>query len=92
MPADLALSARPPNALPFWTDSRNLYTELPGPNGPVVLRYPLTAAGLSAALGIIRTRAYDCADRPAAPSDLRPAGTLAEQISARAILHKLKVL
>lgn len=92
MPADPALSARPPNAIPIWTDGLTLYTELPGPVGPVILRYPLTSAGLSSALALVRTRAFDSLERQPQPSDLRPAGTLAQQMAARDLLHKLKVL
>ncbi len=51
----------PPNAIPIWTDGRDLYTIIPGPNGPFMIRYPRTVAGLSSALGIIQSKAFDTA-------------------------------
>lgn len=92
MTAHLAPSAAPPNALPLWTDGRSLYTELSGPNGPTVLRYPLTIHGLSTALGLIRTHAYDALDREPSPSDLPRTGTFAQQLEAKALLKRLRMI
>ena len=58
----------PPSARPIWSDGRDIYMIIPGPNGPVQLRYPLTNAGLSSALGVIRTRTFDTSAGPAQPS------------------------
>lgn len=70
MSATSAPSAAPPNAIPVWSDGRSLFTELPGPHGPIVLRYPLTTSGLSSALGLIHRHAYDALDRSAAVAAL----------------------
>lgn len=84
----------PANALPFWTDGLNLWTRLPGPdNRPYLLRYPLTTSGLSSALGIIRTRAFDTLDRqPAEPAIRRGVGTPSQQSNATEVLRKLRLL
>jgi hypothetical protein len=88
-----APSAAPPNALPVWSDGLSLFTELIGPQGtPIVLRYPLTAQGLSSALALIRTRAFDTADRTPTPADLPRTGTLAQQLEAKAILRRIGIL
>jgi hypothetical protein len=93
MPATPALSAAPPNALLIWTDGLSLFTELPGPDSrPVVIRYPLTYTGLSLALGLVRTRAYDTVDRSVAPLDIPRAGTIAQQINARDLLRKMRLI
>lgn len=92
MTAHASPSAAPPNALPIWTDGLSLFTQLPGPQSPMVLRYPLTAQGLSTALGLIRTHAYDTADRAAQPSDLPRTGTLAQQMTARSVLKSMKLI
>jgi hypothetical protein len=68
MPATAPKPVPPPCAIPIWTDGRDLYTIIPGPNGPTYLRYPRTIAGLSSALGIITSRAYDTSAGPAQPS------------------------
>lgn len=92
MTATLAPSAIPPSAIPLWTDGRSLYTQLPGPQGPLVLRYPRTVAGLSQALGLITLHAFDGSDGPAAPATYPPpAGTFAQQCAAREALRKLGV-
>jgi|SRR5580692_377713 hypothetical protein len=93
MTARLALSAAPPSAITLWTDNLDLYIELPGPDSaPVVLRYPLTSTGLAQALGIIRTRKFDCAAGPVqhtpAPSPNR-AHTSAQIENARAVLRRM---
>lgn len=85
----LAPSAVPPNAIPIWSDGLNLWTELPGPFGPVVLRYPLTSAGLSQALGLIRTRTFDTAAPAPTPPKRRP---LAQDLAADAALRKAGIL
>ena len=80
MPAIPAPSAAPPNAIPLWTDGRSLFAELPGPSGPVVLRYPLTTSGLSSALGLVDRYAYDSHDRAAAARALRPTNPIVESL------------
>lgn len=53
----IAASAAPDWASLVWCDLRNIYIQLPGPDGkPCVISYPRTAVGLSAALGIFITR------------------------------------
>lgn len=92
MTASAAPSAIPPRAIPLWTDGRSLFTQLPGPHGPYVLRYPRTVAGLSQALGLITLHAFDYADGPAIPATATPAaGTFAQQCAAREALRKLGV-
>ena len=96
MPTDsAALSAAPARAILLWTDDRDLYAEFPGPDGmPVVVRYQLTAAGLSSALGLIRTKAsdrgntYDWNTPQRAPGP----GTPAQRENARAILRRLRMI
>jgi hypothetical protein len=98
MPTDSrALSAAPARAILLWTDDRDLYAEFPGPDGmPVVVRYPLTQAGLSSAIGLIRTRTpdhtqtYDWKTRPAI--DIRAPGTPAQRENARAVLRRLRMI
>jgi hypothetical protein len=94
MSATPALSAAPPNALTIWTDGRDLYLELPGPDrSPVLIRYPLTAIGLSSALGVIRTRArFDGQDLSSIPHPRGNHGTSAQYDNARATLRNLGVL
>jgi len=97
MPADsAALSAAPARAILLWTDDRDLYAEFPGPDGmPVVVRYQLTAAGLSSALGLIRTKASDrCTyDWQTPLRDRAPGpGTPAQRENARAILRRLRMI
>lgn len=72
----LAMTSAPRNAIPIWTDGLSLFTELPSPSGPYVIRYPLTTLGLSSALALVRTHAYDTLDRTPAtkiPSPTDPA-------------------
>jgi hypothetical protein len=97
MPTDsAALSAAPARAILLWTDSHNLFAEFPGPNGlPVVIRYKLTTEGLSSALGLIRTHAYDHAVPLTHHSNLTPTpgpGTPAQRENARAILRRLRMI
>ena len=66
----LAMTAAPRNAIPIWTDGLSLFTELPSPSGPYVIRYPLTSAGLSSALALVRTHAYDTLDRSPPPAKI----------------------
>ena len=88
-----APSARPPNALPVWTDGRSLFTELPGPDSrPIVIRYPLTTPGLSSALSLIRTAAFDTLDRMPTAADLPRTGTLAQQLEAKALLRRIGII
>lgn len=88
-----ALSAAPHNALPMWTDGRSLYTELSSPQGPVVLRYPLTIAGISAALSLIRTQAFDGAGITHTPPEPRnQPGTPAQRDNARAVLRRMRIM
>jgi len=94
MSATPALSARPANALPIWTDGRSLYTELPGPDSrPVIIRYPLTTSGLSSALGLIRSRTYDYSGHAHIPHEpTNQPGTPAQRDNARAILRRMGLL
>lgn len=89
-----ARTAAPPSALLLWTDNLSLYVQLPGPDAlPVVIRYPLTTAGLSSAIGLIRTRAYDGGDRPYTPPQLpNLPGTPAQRENAREVLRRLGVI
>jgi len=97
-PSDTAaLTAAPANALLIWTDNLSLYTQLPGPDGrPIVIRYPLTTAGLSQVLGIIRTRAYDSAAEGrwyGSGSNIPPGpGTPAQRENAREVLKRMGML
>ena len=98
MSAIAAISAAPPRAILIWSDGLSLYTELPGPAGqPTVIRYPLTASGLSQALGLIRTRTPDGLDRAYRPERQPPSapafpGTSAQRDNASAILRRLGML
>ena len=97
MPTDsAALSAAPARAILLWTDDTDLYAEFPGPDGlPVVIRYQLTAAGLSSALGLIRTKASDrCTyDWHTPLRDRAPGpGTPAQRENARAVLRRLRMI
>ena len=92
-----ALSATPRNPIPIWTDGLSLFTELPGPDArPLVLRYPLTTTGLSAALSLVRTRVYDYSGTPQPTgTPIEPTnqpGTPAQRDNARAILRRLGML
>jgi hypothetical protein len=87
------LSAAPPNAIPVWTDGLSLFTELPTPSGqPYVIRYPLTASGLSSALGLIRTNAFDGLDR--SPTSPLPAHThsVDRAMAALEVLRKVGIV
>ena len=98
MPTDsAALSAAPARAILLWTDDRDLYAEFPGPQGlPVVVRYPLTSAGISSALSLVRGKSLDRHDtytshignRNLAPGP----GTPAQRENARAVLRSLRMI
>ncbi len=97
MSATAALSAAPPRAVLIWSDGLSLYAELPGPDGrPCVIRYALTAAGLSAVLGLVRTRTPDGLDRAYVPEPPRLAptfpGTAAQRDNAAAVLKRLGLI
>jgi len=89
MPANFAPSAAPPNALLMWTDSRNIYVELPTLQGvpPCILSYPLREQGLSRALDLLRTKATDTAGVPQLKAEVvkykSPQANLAESILRR---------
>jgi hypothetical protein len=87
-----ALTAAPPNALLLWSDGVSIFTELPGPDSrPVIIRYPLTNAGLSSALGLVRTRAYDGRDTEMSRPSESPnqPGTPAQREYARTLLKRM---
>jgi hypothetical protein len=88
-----ALSAAPPRAILIWSDGRDLYTEFPGPDGaPIVIRYHLTATGLSQVLSLVKTRSFDCLDpQPIHQGNLtsRAPGTAAQRDNARAVIRRL---
>lgn len=94
MSANAASTAAPRNALLIWTDNLSLYVQLPGPGGlPTVIRYPITTAGLSSAVGLIRTRAYDGNNRPYTPPEpFNQPGTPAQRENAREVLRRLGIL
>ena len=95
MPATKAPSAIPPNALPIWTDGKDIFTELPGPNGPVVIRYHRDANGLSAMLGLIHKHAYDGAfNAPPVtlPEPKNQPGAPARQLAALDILKRMGII
>lgn len=95
MPTDSpARTAAPANALLLWTDNLSLFTQLPGPGGlPIVIRYPLTTSGLSSALGLIRTRAYDGLDHTYTPSETpNQPGTPAQRENAREVMKRLGII
>lgn len=46
---------RPPHAVLCWVDDVNVYVELPG-SPPYIQAYPLTDAGLSKALNVLKNR------------------------------------
>lgn len=56
MTATLAPTAAPAYAVLMWMDDRNIYAELPSPNGPVVISFSITAGGLNKALDLLRGR------------------------------------
>lgn len=87
-----ALSAAPPNALLLWSDGVSLFVELPSPSGPYILRHALTIAGLSAALSLIRTRAYDSGTPPLSPVLPPRNGTLSQHLNASAILRRIRLV
>lgn len=85
------LSFAPANALPMWSDGLSLFTELPGPgNLTTVLRYPLTATGLSQALALIRTRTFDTAAHAPLPIYTSPQETA--RLAARDNLRRLGIV
>lgn len=50
-----ATTGRPSWAVTAWVDDRNVYVELPAKEGPpFITSYPLTEAGLSQALNLMR--------------------------------------
>lgn len=59
----MSSSIIPPNALPVWTDRRQLYTAMPGPDKLLfTVRYHYSTTGLEQMLGLIGTHAYDPRD------------------------------
>lgn len=88
MSATPALSAAPRRAILMWCDGVSLFAEFPGPEGlPIIVRYPLTSAGLASALSIVRTRVADGFDHDYKPEGKQP-GTPAIRDNARAILRR----
>ncbi len=98
MPTDsAALSAAPARAILLWTDDRDLYAEFPGPNGlPVVVSYPLTSAGISSALSLVRGKSLDRHDTYTSHIGNRNLsagpGTPAQRENARAVLRRLRMI
>lgn len=85
MSATLAITAAPLNALRIWADNRDILVELPCATGPYILRFPLSEAGLSKALSILRAQTYEFGGAPylAPPPKLSPATALAQSILKR---------
>lgn len=71
------MTQAPPNAVKIWTHGQSLFIEVSN----YVIRYPFTSAGLTAALGAIRTHATDTTDRTPGPDPRCEA--------AKATLHAL---
>ena len=56
MNGKVADTAAPPWAVRMWSDNRNVYAELPGVNGPVVMAFAISTGGLSKALNLLSGR------------------------------------
>jgi hypothetical protein len=91
-----ALSAAPPSAILTWTDGRDLFIELPGPDDAfTVIKYPLTVAGYQSALGLIRSRAFFDGAGTSAPAPRHARSTAIPEAvynDARAILRQLRLV
>lgn len=97
----IAPSAAPAWAIATWTDANNLYFELGGQNGPVVISFPRTADGFQRALAVLFMRhemeghgePYTRAqlDRDLSPIPNRDGVSLLQRNAARDILKRLKI-
>lgn len=96
-PSDsLAPSAAPLHALRVWVDPRNLYFELQGLAGPVVIAYPRTTAGFATAIATLYAipEAGEPYTRQQLPSSVPDKNgiTDAQRQDARDILKRLKII
>lgn len=53
---DLAPAFRPPWAVLCWSTDTDIFVELPGKPYPYIQRFPITEAGFSKALNVLRAR------------------------------------
>ena len=93
-----ATSAAPKNAAKVWTDTRYIYTEIPGKlleDGSLipaaVFKFPLTEGGLSKALAIHKAQIYEYARQPM-PSNVARRSMNPRIAAAQAILRKNGIL
>lgn len=54
--SDLAPAFRPPWAVLCWITDTDIFVELPGKPYPYIQRFPITEAGFSKALNVLRAR------------------------------------
>lgn len=95
--AEIAATGRPAWAVCAWADDNNIYIELSGVHGPYISKYPLSEAGLSKALHLMR----DCHRKMASPiyqalgvnPNYKPKGDFSEmqRERAREVLRRLKI-
>lgn len=92
----IADSAAPAHAIPCWVDGRNIYFELRGVNGPVVVAYPRSSAGMATAIATLFAipEAGLPYTRPQLPSSIPDKNgiTDAQRQSARDILRRMKII
>lgn len=92
----IAESAAPPHALKVWVDGRNIYFELKGVNGPSVIAFPRSTAGMASAVAMLFAipEAGLPYTRPQLPSSIPDKNgiTDAQRQSARDILRRMKII
>lgn len=98
MSAEYATTARPSKVTIAWATRDSLFAEIPCKNGPpLVVRYPLTTAGLQAALNVILDKPDHSGPRasaaPSHPAVRRPLTTFTDdqRTAARDVLKKMGI-
>lgn len=99
MSANFSTTARPSHAVTAWVDDVNVYVELACKNAPpYVMKFPLTDAGLSKALNLMREvhRKKGGSRQKDAPHPLvqRKGDTFSQEQrdTAKAVLRRLKII
>lgn len=102
MTDSIAKSGAPPWAYTIWTDSNNIFLEIPAKSGtPYITKYQRSSAGMSQALATL-TNAHDAMNKAKAPYKVPTQavtkvamgvhGTENQREAARLILKRLRII
>lgn len=97
MTDSIAATARPAWAVTAWATDNDIFIELSGVHGPHISKFPLSEAGLSKALNLMRSchkkMASPLYQAPGVNPAYKPKGDFNEQQRERAreVLRRLKI-